>query len=91
MVLRTLPFEGKPAEAVAWLVARQKERPHVPILVERREGTAPILALMRRCWAQEAVARPSFAQFLPELEAMYREHEEQCEASEEPTRSLTIP
>ena len=24
-------------------------------------------------------------------EAMYREHEEQCEASEEPTRSLTIP
>ena len=68
MVLRTLPFEGKPAEAVAWLVARQKERPHVPILVERREGTAPILALMRRCWAQEAVARPSFAQFLPELE-----------------------
>ena len=46
MVLRTLPFEGKPAEAVAWLVARQKERPHVPILVERREGTAPILALL---------------------------------------------
>ena len=91
MVLRTLPFEGKPAEAVAWLVARQKERPHVPILVERREGTAPILALMRRCWAQEAVARPSFAQLLPELEAMCREHEEQCEASEEPTRSPTIP
>ena len=43
VVLRTLPFEGKPAEAVAWLVARQKERPHVPILVERREGTAPVL------------------------------------------------
>ena len=83
---------------------------------------------MRRCWAQEAAARPSFAQLLPELEvtltrtrtrtltltlsftltltrtptltltpnphpreAMYREHEEQCEASEEPTRSLTMP
>ena len=23
---------------------------------------------MRRCWAQEAAARPSFAQLLPELE-----------------------
>jgi hypothetical protein len=48
VVLRMLPFEGKPAEAVAWLVARKKERPHVPILVERREGTAPSLALLAR-------------------------------------------
>ena len=88
VALRMLPFEGKPAEAVAWLVARKKERPHVPILVERREGAAPILALMRRCWVQEAVARPTFAQLVPELEAMYAEHEEQGEASEEPTRSL---
>ena len=43
---------------------------------------------MRRCWVQEAVARPTFAQLVPELEAMYAEHEEQGEASEEPTRSL---
>ena len=56
------PFEGQPPFQVVFAVGTQGARPECDGLV------GPLVAMMRRCWVDEATARPAFPELVEDLD-----------------------
>lgn len=69
LVARKYPFQGLPDMRVMQLVADRKERPNLP------PGVLPAYAeLMKKCWAHNPMARPTFPDVQQQLQQMVDTH-----------------
>jgi serine/threonine protein kinase len=68
---RQVPWDGKPAHQIIRFVCDKpapQNRP--PLDAVDPSYPAPLIALMRECWAQDAAARPSFSDIIRRLDAL---------------------
>ena len=90
VILREKPFAG--TSDVRWLAVESRDRPPVPLPLERDEAAGPLIALMKRCWAHFPAERPTFVAICTELEARVAADEEASNEvrDDDPTRTLSF-
>ena len=90
VILREKPFAG--ISDVRWLAVESRDRPPVPLPLERDEAAAPLIALMKRCWAHFPAERPTFVAICTELEARVAADEDASNEvrDDDPTRTLSF-